>query len=173
MLVSEPDFIALANYYPNLCFVPQSNTYFDTEDRALANLKCSLRIRELDGRFEATLKIPEDSGVMEYSYFVDSNNVDQLNHPKILGYLHSVGVYGPLKVIGNLQTNRATIKLEKGELCFDINTYGTTKDLEIEYEQTEEHNGKKVFSDILKQVNLKYTKNCLSKVQRCLSSNSN
>ncbi|MEG0314211.1 MAG: CYTH domain-containing protein [Erysipelotrichaceae bacterium] len=168
ILVNKTEFNALLSCYPGLTFKAQTNTYFDTEEGSLAKLKCALRIREIDSIFEVTLKRPESSGVMEYSFFVNSNDVEELKHPKIIGYLHSIGIYNELEVIGNLETKRAIKTLDKAELCFDISSYGSTTDYEIEYEQTADHNGKKVFNNILKQINLKYSSNCLSKIQRCI-----
>ena len=58
---------------------------------------------------------------------------------------------------------------EFAELCFDINYYNDMVDYEIEYEYKVEHDGYAIFNDILKKVNLKYTSNCKSKIQRALN----
>ena len=70
--------------------------------------------------------------------------------------------------LGKCVTYRAVVELEKAELCFDINEYNGITDYEIEYEQTAEHDGISEFNKILSQVNLRYEKNCASKIKRTL-----
>ena len=67
-------------------------------------------------------------------------------------------------------TKRAVVETENAELCFDISTYGNHTDYEIEYEYKKEHDGLSIFQDIMKQINVVYEKNCISKIQRAINS---
>ena len=73
-------------------------------------------------------------------------------------------------IVNYVSENTNLEELEKAELCFDINEYNGITDYEIEYEQTCDHDGITVFNQILSQVNLKYEKNCASKIKRTLKS---
>lgn len=42
--------------------------------------------------------------------------------------------------------------------------------IEIEYEYKKEHDGLSIFQDIMKQINVVYEKNCISKIQRAINS---
>ena len=57
---------------------------------------------------------------------------------------------------------------EFAELCFDINYYNDKIDYEIEYEYKANHDGFTLFNSILSSIDLPYTKNCKSKIQRAL-----
>ena len=65
-------------------------------------------------------------------------------------------------------TKRAVVETENAELCFDISTYGSHTDYEIEYEYKQPHDGLSVFQKLLSHVQLVYEKNCTSKIQRAL-----
>ena len=72
--------------------------------------------------------------------------------------------------IAELHTQRAVYESEFAELCFDISTYHGKTDYEIEYEYKKEHDGLSIFQDIMKQINVVYEKNCISKIQRAINS---
>ena len=58
ILVSKEIFNKLSDLYPNKTFNKQVNTYYDTKNNTLREMYCGMRIREKDGKFLITLKIP-------------------------------------------------------------------------------------------------------------------
>lgn len=169
ILVTQEQFEKLSSLYPNKTFVKQVNTYYDTDDFYLRNRKCSLRIREKNHSFMITLKVPETNGHHEFECFVHENSPEAILNSQIKDILNQFNISSVHK-IGSCTTHRAMIKTDKAELCFDINEYNHIIDYEIEYEQTCDHDGIKEFNKILSQIDLKYEKNCSSKIKRTLES---
>ena len=60
-------------------------------------------------------------------------------------------------------------EFEHGELCLDKTDYKNHTDYEIEYEYTSDHDGIHFFNSILKKYDLKWIKNCPSKIARALN----
>lgn len=170
ILLTEEQFNELLKSYPKQTFVCQINTYYDTEDFALRKQGRAMRIREKEGKFLYTCKVPTQAGHMEYEIFVAENSVDALNIPEIQNLLHDLNVTGSVHPIATCTTHRAVVKLEKAELCFDINDYNGIRDYEVEYECTQVHDGISEFNQILSKIQLKFIKNCKSKIARTLES---
>lgn len=170
ILLSEEQFNELSKSYPNLTFIKQTNTYYDTDSFTLRKQGCGMRIRERENKFLFTCKVPTRQGHMEHEIFVKENSVEALNIPEIQTLIQSLGVISPVHPIATCTTYRAIVKLEKAELCFDINDYNGIRDYEVEYECCEIHNGIEEFNKILNSIGLHYTKNCKSKIARTMES---
>ena len=170
ILVNKDSFEKLSALYKDKMFVKQTNYYYDTETLNLRNQKCALRIREKNNTFLITLKTPASKGHHEYECYVKENSPEVFKTSEIKDILYQLIKDQPLIELGKCVTYRAVVALEKAELCFDINEYNGITDYEIEYEQTCDHDGITVFNQILSQVNLKYEKNCASKIKRTLKS---
>lgn len=169
ILVTKEQFESLSALYPKKTFIKQINTYYDTADYDLRNQKCALRIREKNNTFMITLKTPAALGHHEYECFVDENTPRMFENSEIKNILNKLHIHKPVIEIGSCTTKRAVVKTDKAELCFDINEYNNITDYEIEYEQTCEHDGIAEFNKILSQINLKFEKNCASKIKRTLN----
>lgn len=168
LLVTKDQFEQLSNLYPNKEFIKQTNTYYDTIHNDLKNKKCAMRIREKDGKFMITLKVPAQKGHEEFECFVDENSSKMFQQSEIRKVLDELEIHDEIVQIGECTTYRAIVKTDKAELCFDINEYNQLTDYEIEYEQTSDHDGIREFNKILAQVGLVFTKNCASKIKRTL-----
>lgn len=166
ILVTKEQFVRLLQDYPQAKFKKQINTYYDTADLAIRRAHCAMRIRTLDGRYLFTLKRHTPDGVEEHEKYVVNNHPSVFDDEEMIALFNSIPINAPLKKITELTTYRAVIFTGVAELCFDYNRYGGNEDYEIEYEYKKPHDGRTVFNEILAKVNLHYTKNGKSKIQR-------
>lgn len=169
LLVSKEQFEQLSTLYPDKTFVPQSNTYYDTMDMQLRQLKCAMRIREKENTFLFTLKTPDPHGHLEHECLVSENSCEVFKVDPIKSLLNELGIHGEIIMVTYLKTYRAVVNTGCAELCFDINEYNGITDYEIEYELTQEHDGVTAFNEILSAVGLRYESNCQSKIARAMS----
>lgn len=169
LLVIKEQFECLSALYPNKTFIPQCNTYYDTKDMQLRQLKCAMRIREKENKFLFTLKTPDPDGHLEHECFVNENSIKVFDEPSIKKLLNELGIHDEIVMITNLKTTRAVVDTGIAELCFDINEYNGITDYEIEYELTADHNGIETFNKILAAAGLHYEENCPSKIARAMS----
>lgn len=167
ILVNESDFNQLLSLFDTTC-VDQTNVYYDSVDHLLVSKKAAMRLRFIEDKVYFTLKARLNQDLLEYEkevFFKDLNDCDDL---EILELLKSYHLQKPFIPLTSLRTIRHYINLEHAQLCFDQNFYNGKIDYEIEYEYFDEHDGLKVFNDILAKINLKYEKNCISKFKRAM-----
>lgn len=169
ILVTKEQFDELLKNFPSLTFIEQSNTYYDTLDNQIQTRRGSMRIRK-KGNCTFTLKMPSVHGLMEYECPVEDVSLASLQKEEIKQLLNKNGIVGELKELTTLVTQRAIYETEYAELCFDISTYNGITDYELEYEYKKEHDGLKVFNEILSKAGLVYSRNCTSKCRRALRS---
>ncbi|MFV0381481.1 MAG: CYTH domain-containing protein [Breznakia sp.] len=170
LLLTKQQFEKLYALHHMPVYKTQINTYFDTLENTLLQQKSAMRIRQTDNNFLFTLKRWKGNDLLEYECPVSSNSIDVLQQAKIQTILKRFGIFGPFKILTSLTTQRATIKTDVYELCFDINFYNHKTDYEIEYEYKKEHDGLSTFNAILSPINVRYTSNAMSKIMRALTS---
>jgi len=100
----------------------------------LSAQKIACRIREVNGGFEATVKIKNNGDLTEHTLLAELNDPIIFIMPEFMALWKSVNVAGSLLPIGQCHTMREMVVDEWGELCFDTNTYRDMTDYEIEYE---------------------------------------
>jgi uncharacterized protein YjbK len=142
-------------------FKKQINHYFDTPSFALKNLGSALRIREKGSHFEMTLKQPAEKGLLETNQLLSE---EQSKHILKSGFLldgmvkdevnKMLGNADSLEYFGSLTTERAEFEYMGGLLVLDHSSYLNTEDYEIEYEVTDESEGFRFFSALLKELNI-------------------
>ncbi|WP_338472180.1 CYTH domain-containing protein [Niallia sp. XMNu-256] len=150
----------------------QMNHYFDTNDFALKNKGCALRIREKKTHFEMTLKQPHPDGLLE----TNQNLTAQEAQDFLKGGLIKDGVVKTqitrlgidvtrLIYFGSLTTERAELTYQNGLLVLDKSSYLNTVDYEVEFEVTNRKQGLSVFKSFLTELHIpiRQTKN---KIQR-------
>lgn len=162
-LLTETEFTLLKDYLnmDESHFSKQENHYFDTEQFALKELGCALRVREKNGQFELTLKEPHPEGILETNQSISSKEVQAMLENQLF-------IDGPVKdkikqfhiplgeitYFGSLTTKRAEKEYEGGLIVLDYSTYLNHFDYEVEYEVTDFHLGKEVFERLLTQLNI-------------------
>lgn len=154
-------------------FIEQVNHYFDTEDFALKNKGCALRIREKKAQFELTLKQPHKDGLLETNQILTFEEAQAFLNGGFLkdGVVaaqisSSLGIDGiKLNYFGSLTTERAEIAYKNGLLVLDCSSYLKTIDYEVEYEVSNREQGKPIFLSLLTdfQIPVRQTRN---KIQR-------
>lgn len=175
-LLNEKQYLALKNdYYSTIKPISQTNVYFIDDQQLLFHNRCSLRVRELNGTFEFTLKKPQGFSKLEFNEILSQENYQKLlnNEPfpsTILEELKTLGVLiKDLHCQTSLTTQRLEIPYCQGLLCLDLNTYNGHTDYEIEYEAQEENEGRLIFEKLLKPYGLNYNQNCQGKMARALA----
>ncbi len=168
ILVDKQQFDCLLSKYDTIT-VDQTNVYYDSEDQLLNGRKVAMRLRYIGDDIYFTLKTRNQGDLLEFEKQVSFKDMNDCDDLEILDLLASFEVSKPFYPITSLRTIRHYINLEHAQLCFDENFYGYIVDYEIEYEYFEEHDGLKVFNDILSDVGLVYKSNCTSKFKRALN----
>lgn len=142
----------------NITPTSQTNHYFDTADFQLRDQKAALRLRTVGSRFECTLKTPAVSGNYETTDALGQHQatamlgLDGFDAPEVSAELERLGVSpSDLVLIGSLTTHRAESEYEGGLLVLDHSEYLGTEDYELEYEVTDEADGKRKFIAFLKE----------------------
>ncbi|MFJ8261766.1 CYTH domain-containing protein [Rummeliibacillus sp. NPDC094406] len=139
-------------------FHEQTNHYFDSPDFALKNVRSGLRIREVQNRFECTLKEPAAGiGLIETTDLLTKDVVQSILTGSSILHANEVNKRlqalkidpQDLQILGTLYTKRAEIEYEGGLLVFDHSHYADTDDYELEYEVADEATGKVIFEKFL------------------------
>lgn len=146
-------------------FHEQTNHYFDTPDFALKNLGSGLRIREVQNRFECTLKEPAKGiGLTETTDLLTKDEVQSILTGSSILHANEVEkrlqalMVDPkdLQILGTLFTKRAEIEYKGGLLVFDHSHYADTNDYELEYEVKDEATGEVLFKKFLAQYSIPF-----------------
>ncbi|WNF35731.1 CYTH domain-containing protein [Bacillaceae bacterium IKA-2] len=163
-LVTKVDFYKLINIFKVDAseFESQKNYYFDTADFQLKMHNCALRIREKNSQYTLTLKQPNKIGLLETHQTIDRNQAEKAFQgcPLPKGTVANQLLTSfqiditPCRLLGSLATSRAEKPYSGGILVFDHSIYLDVEDYEIEYEVTEEHQGKSEFERLFSENNI-------------------
>ncbi len=168
LMINESQYNGLVANFPGET-ISQTNFYFDNPDHQLRKRHISCRIRTFADEAELTFKIPKKKGKDEVTFeHIDAETA--FTRSDVAFFMARMGILSPLLHQGTLHTIRTTYKLNYGLLCIDKNNYNGLLDYEVEYEVFKNlKKGLNEFKDILAFFGLTYTKNCDSKIKRCLS----
>ena len=142
-------------------FFLQENHYFDTPQFSLKELGAALRIRKKQNQFVMTLKEPAEVGLLETHQIVTEESAQNmmktgnLEDGQVTERLTILGINKEdMSYFGTLSTLRAEKDHKNGLLVIDHSRYLNTEDFELEYEVTDEQEGKKDFLNLLKELNI-------------------
>ncbi|WP_010529946.1 CYTH domain-containing protein [Lentibacillus jeotgali] len=154
----------------------QVNHYFETNNFALKELGCALRIREKNGVFTSTLKEPHPQGLLETHDGLSDHEAEQWLNENISPknniakrmIAHNIDA-DELIYYGSLTTRRRELDYSDVLLVLDYSTYHGYNDYELEIEAESEPAGLKAMHDIMKDfsINKRHTPN---KIQRFFNS---
>ena len=169
VLLTKEIYQDILNSYDFHSPIIQTNTYYDTENGILKKQHGAMRIREIGDIKIFTLKIKKD----EYTHYefekqIDTDHIQKIRDPQIKEWLQQYQIPENVYPIATFTTKRRIYEFENGELCLDETKFKNHKDYEIEYEYTKEHDGISFFNELLKKYNLKWEKNCPSKIARAM-----
>lgn len=170
LLIDEEVYNKLLHSYDFQNPITQTNTYFDTKNQDVKKQHSAVRIRMIQDKKIFTLKIRKD----EYTHYefekeINTENIDDINDTEILNWFDQYQIPKNLDSTVSFTTLRYVYKFEHGELCLDKTDYKNHTDYEIEYEYTSDHDGIHFFNSILEKYDLKWIKNCPSKIARALN----
>lgn len=130
----------------------QTNYYFDTEEHALKHKKITCRIRQKEGKWEATVKIksmnsygaaesiernlPLDETTASKMLQEGMETTSELLQPLFEGIELTEG--SVLNLLGELTTTRTDFQYYQDIISFDESEYLDQKDYELEWETTNE-----------------------------------
>lgn len=167
ILISESDFYKIIQSYDFTNPIIQTNTYYDTEDQQIKKQNGAMRIRQIDNKKIFTIKIRKDEVThYEYEKEILTNNIQEINDEEINSWLKKFNIPKNVHKIVTFTTERRTCDFKNGQLCIDKTSYENHIDYEIEYEYFNEHDGIEALNKILEPIQIKYTKNCPSKIAR-------
>lgn len=173
VMIDKKGYEKLLNYFNGQLYsFKQTNYYFDSVDEKINKNKLSLRIREKNNKYIATLKEPYENGRLEHEYIVKDNEIKSF--PKqIINLLDKYKIkINELYNFATLTTIRNEIKIEKDSLlCIDYSTYNETEDYEVECESSSLEKGKEIIESLLNSLSIPYTKSALSKTARAKKAN--
>lgn len=155
--------------YPHIDKIIQKNIYYDTKDEFLSKNKIALRIRYIQNKKIVTLKYFQNQDLMELEkeVFCDNPFVEDFTVREILKQFN---INEPLHPCVTITTHRTLIIGEYAEIAIDKNIYDDNSiDYEIEYEVKQPHNDLDLFQSILDHIQVKFIKNCPSKIKRALT----
>lgn len=158
-------------------FVTQTNLYFDTADFKLKALGCGLRIRYFSDRAEATLKVPQATGLLEITDSIQLVQIPEIKaHEKFLAAAPEIAealsqqqiFLTDLTLVGDLTTRRAEFDISLGKLALDESWYADEHDFEIELEVQNTQASQKDFEKLLSTLDIPYQK-ADNKISRAVS----
>lgn len=162
-LLTKDEFIKIkdAFHIQDQEFLLQENHYFDTPQFSLKELGAALRIRKKKDQYVMTLKEPAEVGLLETHQVLSDEEAHSmmktgvLKDGQVLERLLSLSInITNITYFGSLSTFRAEKNYENGLLVLDHSRYLTVEDFELEYEAKDETIGKKVFEDLLQDLNI-------------------
>lgn len=135
-LLTALEYLSLDEHFEFDEIKEQTNYYYDSNNELL-DKKMMCRIREVNGEYEFTLKVPQDIGVLEYEVILPEKNI----HDEAALNILKPFISNPqdLKEVGYSSTLRKISKDEYGEWCLDYNEFSDHKDFELEYELYKAH----------------------------------
>lgn len=176
--LSKEDYESLISNFDKSKIYRQINYYIDDDNLSIRGKKCGLRIREKDGNFELTLKVPEIVGKTEINQQI-SNKIYE-NFAK-----HNVFPSGEIKeyleqklsvktttihILGELITDRLDIKYKTSLISIDKSTYNSKTDYEIECEDSSLESAKTNLLEFLKKYHINYKESHGTKLRRFIES---
>lgn len=179
-MLTKEEYQRLEILFSHVSAISQTNYYFDTQEAQLKKIRFSLRIRTLPNRAEMTLKIPQDTGNLEYNHPLSIEEAKQIirtgNFPlnPVTQLITEAGIaLKDLKLLGNLTTIRRETQTPIGLMALDFSTYAQVKDYELELEVTDKIQGEKDFFDFLEKynINFKFAKSKVARFSSTLQKN--
>ena len=152
-------------YIDKLINKQHTNIYYSDSQGRINELRAVLRNRVDESGNTLTFKIEKEAALHEY----EKDNGD-LYDTEILALLAEYQIFPPFIKQGEMTTYRRLVELPAADLCLDENHYNGLIDYEIEYELREATGDLAAFVALLKNADIEYQANPLSKYRRFLRS---
>ena len=177
----EEEYNSLLLKYSNQKSYSQTNYYIDDKNQSIINKKCGLRIREKEGCFELTLKVPSNDGKIEINQQISNEilkkfvNCNVFPGGEVKDFLtNNLKVKTDnLYVLGKLVTLRLDLNYKTSLISIDKSSYNSKIDYEIECEDTSIALAKNNLLDFLKENKIAYKQSSGNKLDRFLKTLNN
>ncbi len=170
--LSKQDYEKLVSKFSSGNIYSQTNYYIDTKNLEINKNKCGLRIREKNGVFEMTLKVPQKEGKLEINQQITDKLVKDFILPEgeIQEYLvNNLDIKTEsLKILGTLKTYRLDLMFKTSLISIDKSIYNGITDYEIEAEDFSMEKASKNLIDFLNENQIKYKKSTGWKLKKFL-----
>ncbi len=174
-LINEKDYLLLIKNFQKQTYV-QINFYIDL-DKDKLNKHLGLRIRYKNDEYELTLKEDYLDGRLETNQIISSITFNAFKEKHIFpqgevkSRLQSLNIdVAKLKIIGQLKTTRTDIKYNSSLISIDKNEYNNLIDYEVEVEDSSLKKAKEKIATFLKDNDIEFKENKISKLERFNSS---
>ena len=177
----EEEYNSLLLKYSNQKSYSQTNYYIDDKNRSIISKKCGLRIREKEGCFELTLKVPSNDGKIEINQQISNEifknllNCNVFPNGEVKDFLTTnlKVKTDNLYVLGKLVTLRLDLNYKTSLISIDKSSYNSKIDYEIECEDTSITSAKNNLLDFLKENKIAYKQSSGNKLDRFLKTLNN
>ena len=177
----EEEYNSLLLKYSNQKSYSQTNYYIDDKNQSIISKKCGLRIREKEGCFELTLKVPSNDGKIEINQQISNEilkkfvNCNVFPGGEVKDFLtNNLKVKTDnLYVLGKLVTLRLDLNYKTSLISIDKSSYNSKIDYEIECEDTSIALAKNNLLDFLKENKIAYKQSSGNKLDRFLKTLNN
>lgn len=174
-LLSEEEHRKLFSYFSSFPVRTQTNHFFDTPDLSLSANLVALRVREMEGTYEFTMKTNLEEGRLERNLLISKEQFEDLKAKRSFpegdakDYLLSIGLdLSRIGLITSLTTMRKEGEFEGGVLSIDRNSYSDITDYEIEYESTSMEKAEKTVRSLLEKLAIPVRFSQIPKIRRAL-----
>ena len=172
----EEEYNSLLLKYSNQKSYSQTNYYIDDKNQSIISKKCGLRIREKNGCFELTLKVPSNKGKIEINQQISNEifknllncNVFPIGEVKDFLTNNLKVKTDNLYVLGKLVTMRLDLNYKTSLISIDKSSYNSKIDYEIECEDTSITSAKNNLLDFLKENKIAFKQSSGNKLDRFL-----
>lgn len=180
-IITKEECDSLILKYLNQKPYSQTNYYIDDKNHSIISKKCGLRIREKEGDFELTLKVPSNDGKIEinqqisYKVFENLVNLNVFPEGEVKEYIiNKLNLkVDEFYVLGKLTTLRLDLKYKTSLISIDKSSYNSIIDYEIECEDTSFNVARNNLLDFLKENKILYKESSGNKLDRFLKTLNN
>ena len=174
--IKEGEYLKLIKGSEDKCY-KQINYYLDTKDFALHALELGLRVRELNGKYELTLKVKKGEGKLEINQTIEKDLFlyikNRLSFPdgEVKNELLKQGIkVDELFIFVVLTTTRLDVKYKGALISIDKSEFNGITDYEVECESDSINKAKSLLIEYLNKNEVHCQENFTTKLKRAKDS---
>ena len=175
-LIDEKSYLSLIKGKEDKCYV-QYNYYIDTPSFSLHEQKIGLRIRYKNNTYELTLKLRLNEGKLEINQDINERDFNSFRNDSVFPNgevktkLEELGFnVNQLRIFVLLKTTRLDVNYKTSLISIDKSEFNGITDYEVECEDSSMQSAKKNLIDYLKENEVPYQENFVSKLRRAKDS---
>ena len=175
-ILTKEEYDRLISNFDHNKIYRQLNYYIDSKELIIRKKDCGLRVREKEGSFELTLKVPAKEGKIEINQQISDISFKNLCKSRIFPngevskYLKDrLGInVASLYVLGELITDRIDVDFKGSLISIDKSMYNSIIDYEVECEDVSMEKAILHLKEFLNQFDIEYKKSPGGKLKRFL-----